>query len=320
MRLNSPKDSRLKDNSCKTSDQLQRDNTCRYMYYNIIADAGSTKIDWVFTDREGVEVKRFSTAGINALLADRAHIESILREVNANIEDNVNVGNLYYYGAGCATPAICDKIGEIMKSGLNASSVMVASDLLGAARSLLGNSRGIACILGTGSNSCLYDGNQIISNVPSLGYILGDEGSGAALGKRLVSDAFKGQLPTLIKDRFLDRFNLSLGVILDKVYREPNPNRFLASLVPFIHEHLWNPYIYSLVRQEFENFLVRNVSSYSGSRNLPICFTGSIAFHFSDILRQVADSTGFTIGTISRQPLDGLIKYHSLKQKDSLKQ
>lgn len=281
------------------------------MEYTLIADAGSTKIDWVLVGSDRTGALRFGTTGLNALLADAAETSRVMLEAESRIPAGVNITEIHYYGAGCATPEICDKIRRALEETIGAGRVSVESDLLGAARSLLGDRRGIACILGTGSNSCLYDGSAIERNIPSLGFILGDEGSGASLGKRLVADAFKGHLPQTVAERFLEEYGLTLGEILDKVYRSPAPSRFLASLVPFIHGHLWNPYVYSLVMNEFRSFFTRNVSPYAGSRALPISFTGSIAFHFADILRKAADELGFTVGEITRQPLDGLIRYHS---------
>ena len=242
------------------------------------------------SDRTGA--LRFGTAGLNALLADAAETSRVMLEAESRIPADVNITEIHYYGAGCATPEICGKIRRALEE-------------------TIGDRRGIACILGTGSNSCLYDGSAIERNIPSLGFILGDEGSGASLGKRLVADAFKGHLPRTVAERFLDEYGLTLGEILDKVYRSPAPSRFLASLVPFIHGHLWNPYVYSLVMNEFRSFFTRNVSPYAGSRALPVSFTGSIAFHFADILRKTADELGFSVGEITRQPLDGLIRYHS---------
>ncbi|MDE7402325.1 MAG: ATPase [Muribaculaceae bacterium] len=280
------------------------------MRIRLISDAGSTKCDWVILGETGSELSRISTGGINALLSDEAAIASKLAEVKDRIPENSEVLSVRYYGAGCATEAICNKMRSELSSAFATTDVQVHSDLLAAARSLLGNNPGIACILGTGSNSALYDGTKIARNVPSLGYILGDEGSGAALGKRLVSDAFKGHLPNVITDAFLDQTGLTLPAILDRVYRSPQPNAFLASLVPFIEKHLWNPYIYSLVRQEFENFFKRNIMLYEGAHSLPITFTGGIAWNFGDILREVAKNSGYTITSISRAPLDGLVKFH----------
>ena len=184
--------------------------------------------------------------------------------------------------------------------------------LLGAARAMLGTDRGIVCILGTGSNSCLYDGRNISHNIPSLGFILGDEGSGAALGKRLVSDTFKQQLPESVQQRFLQTFSLTTADVLDRVYRQPNPNRFLASLVPFIAENLWNPYIYSLVRREFEAFLQRNVLLYPGAHSMPVAFVGSIACHFRDVLDKVCADANIRVGSVAKDPMQGLVDFHTM--------
>lgn len=282
------------------------------MGYKLIADAGSTKTEWVAVDEDGNELTRFSTRGINAMLTPVAERNVRLQEASAMLPTESSPTQIFFYGAGCAMQRICNEMELAIGNILNPQrGSFVASDLLGAARSLLGRSSGIACILGTGSNSCLYDGNAITANIPSLGFILGDEGSGASLGKRLVSDAFKGHLPKIVTQRLLEEYKLTKEDILEKVYRQPGANSFLASLAPFIKSHLWNPYVYSLVRQEFESFLTRNISPYPGSRTLPISFTGSIAFYFEKVLRQSAARLGYKVGTVTRHPIDGLVRFHS---------
>ena len=283
------------------------------MICKIIADAGSSKTDWVLTDMSGAEIKRFTTQGLNALLSDAAEIEASLCSVTSQIPDGHKVNEVHYYGAGCATAEINEKMRCALTGALHAETVNVESDLLGAARSLLGHGSGIACILGTGSNSCLYDGERIVENIPSLGYILGDEGSGAAIGKRLLSDALKGRLPKDVTAELLGKYGLGLPEVLNRVYRMPAPNKFLASLVPFVHEHLSNPYVYTLASNEFKRFLVRNVSSYSGARRLPICFTGSVAYHFREVIEEAVNDLGLKIGLIEAHPLDGLAQYHGFK-------
>lgn len=282
------------------------------MSYKLIADVGSTKAHWVLLNTDQREDQRFETEGLNALTAESDGIEAMAKAVRNRLTPEADPDEIYYYGAGCATPEICKKVAQAISKHFAGSKVNVATDLLGASRSLLGRDSGIACILGTGSNSCRYDGDGIIGNVPSLGFILGDEGSGAALGKRLVADAFKGKLPSPIRDRFLDRYKLTLGEILEKIYKQPAPNKFLASLVPFIHEHLWNPHIYAMVRREFGTFLDRNISPYENCRSVPISFTGSIAFHFSDILREAVSDGGYRAGKITAHPIDGLIEFHTV--------
>lgn len=280
------------------------------MNYKLIADAGSSKTDWALLKENCGAVERFSTDGLNALLASVDDLQTAFKEVKSKLNTDYPVEEIYFYGAGCATPEVCNRTRHLLMDAFQAKDAMVTTDLLGAARSLLGNNRGIACILGTGSNSCLYDGMTITANVPSLGFILGDEGSGAALGKRLVTAAFKGDLPDIVKEEFLDTFHLTLADILDKVYRQPAPNKFLASLVPFLHKRLWNPYVYSLVLKELTRFMAINVAKYDGAHSLPVCFTGSIAFHFEKLLHEAAASRGFSVGKVSASPMDGLIEFH----------
>lgn len=275
----------------------------------LIADAGSTKVKWTLLSPSGVETT-FVTDGLNALLAEHDEVERKLSEVRSRLGAH-EVGEVWYYGSGCAIPRVCRKMGEALCNALGTTHVNVDSDLLGGARALFGHKRGIACILGTGSNSCLYDGEGIERNVPSLGYVLGDEGSGAALGKRLVAEAFKGQLPANVREKFLDMYQLTLTEILDKVYRSTSPNKFLASLVPFLRDNLWNPYVYSLVLEELISFVKKNVAMYEGAHFLPVSFTGSIAAQFEKILREAAASQGYTVSEIQADPMAGLIRYHS---------
>ncbi len=281
------------------------------MGIKLIADAGSTTVEWSLVSSDSGLVASVATQGINALLADVDTINSTFASVNKDLPTGIVIDEIHYYGAGCATPSICNKIKNSLNSIWPASEAFVSTDLLGAARSLFGDRKGIACILGTGSNSCFYDGEKIVSQIPSLGFILGDEGSGAALGKRLISDAFKEQLPENVRDAFLEEYHLTLPEILDKVYKQPAPNRFLASFVPFLHKNLWNPYIFSLVLKELTRFVRRNVSMYKGAHSVDVCFTGSIAYNFERVLREAVASQGYRVSRISKSPMDGLIEYHS---------
>lgn len=280
------------------------------MKKTLIADAGSTKVEWSLLDADGMLISRFTSDGINALLSGQDSIYSSLQKVAATIPEHADVENVFYYGAGCATADICNKMNDSISSLWEYAEVHVSSDLLGAARSLFHEKAGIACILGTGSNSCLFNGNEITMQIPSLGFILGDEGSGAALGKRLLSDAFKNQLPDNIREKFLEEFNLTLPDILDKIYTEETPNKFLASLVPFLSANIWNPYIYSLVLEELTVFIRRNVAMYPGAHAMPLSFTGSIAHHFANVVREASASQGYRVTAISASPMDGLIEYH----------
>ena len=276
----------------------------------LIADAGSSKIDWAVLNLPGGEATQVSSPGVNALLAEDDDVVKALRDVKARLGDIPEFDTIYFYGAGCATDRVCRRMTELIGQVWKCGDIRVSTDLLGAARALLGDERGIACILGTGSNSCLYDGREILVNIPSLGYILGDEGSGAAIGKRFIGDAFKRQLPERLLEDFTESLGLSLSDIIEKVYRQPSPNKFLASLMPYVASNLWNPYVYSVVLQEFKRFFKRNVAMYEGSRSIPIGFVGSVAWNFREVLEEAAASQGFEIGKILRSPIEGLIAYH----------
>lgn len=275
----------------------------------LIVDAGSTKAEWSVTSREGVCAVHRSQ-GINAMVTSPGEISRIV-SLSAEALGAYKPSRIFYYGAGCASAESCGRIRHILENRWPDCAIEINSDLLGAARALLGKEPGIACILGTGSNSCLYDGQNIVKNIPSLGFIIGDEGSGAALGKRFISDIFKGYLPESVKTDFLEKSGLSLNEILESVYRRPAPNAFLASMVPYIKENLWNPHIYGMVIKEFSHFFRRNVAMYPECRRLPICFTGSIALHFSDVLKEAAETQGFSISSIVGDPSPALIRYHS---------
>ena len=175
---------------------------------------------------------------------------------------------------------------------------------------IFGHDEGIACILGTGANSGYYNGTEIKDHVSPLGYVLGDEGSGAVLGRKLLGDVLKHQLPRELCDRFLDEYNLESSMILRRVYKEPMPNRFLASVTPFLLKNIEEPAIHRLVLNEFKSFFVRNVSQYDRYRSLPVSFVGSIAYHYRPVLKEAADALDVTISAVLKTPMEGLVKYH----------
>lgn len=275
----------------------------------LIADSGSTKTDWCVV-LNGTPIKRINTKGINPFFQSEDEIQqnltiSLLPQLPEGTINSVN-----FYGAGCTAEkapvirrAIADSLPVI-------GNIRANSDMLAAARGLCGEEAGIACILGTGSNSCFYDGKEIINNISPLGFILGDEGSGAVLGKLLVGDILKNQLPQTIKDAFFNQFDLTAPEIIDRVYRQPLPNRFLASLSPFIAQHLEEPGIHQLVLNSFIAFLRRNVMQYD-YQQYPAHFIGSVAHCYKEILQQAAQETGVQIGKIQQSPMEGLIKYHT---------
>lgn len=276
----------------------------------LIADSGSTKTDWCVV-LDGTPIKRIGTKGINPFFQSEEEIQQALTSSLLPQLPEGTINSVHFYGAGCTAEkapvlrrAIADSLPVI-------GNIKANSDMLAAARGLCGHEAGIACILGTGSNSCFYDGEAIVSNISPLGFILGDEGSGAVLGKLLVGDILKNQLPPAIKAAFLRQFDLTAPEIIDRVYRQPFPNRFLASLSPFIAQHLEEPSIHRLVLKSFIAFLQRNVMQYDYGQ-YPVHFIGSVAHCYREILQEAAQETGISIGKILQSPMEGLIEYHTL--------
>ncbi len=274
----------------------------------LIADSGSTKTAWWLVDK-GEKTAEFYTLGINPFYQSES---DILTELKENLEPHINarlVDHIYFYGAGCHFEDKKQIVRSAVQSVFGNAVIEINNDLLGACRALLGHSEGIACIMGTGSNSCFYDGYEIKENVSPLGYILGDEGSGAVLGKLLVADVLKNQLPTELKDKFLSRFGITTADILDHVYKRPFPNRYLAKFAIFLNENIGNKTIYNLVYHSFEAFFTRNVMQYD-YKNYPIAFTGSIAHYFKDVLSMVALDMNINISKIEQSPMEGLLRFH----------
>ncbi len=277
----------------------------------LIADCGSTKIDWCLIEN-GKVAKQVFTSGINALLMSEEQIRQTIADELVPEIKGYEIGSVYYYGAGCLFDDICANVRRAIAANIpSAKTIEVDTDLLAAARALCGKNPGIACIMGTGSNSCYYDGVRIVDNVSPLGYILGDEGSGAVLGKLLVGDVLKNQLPAALCEKFLKKYDLDRQKIIEGVYKKPAANRFLASLSPFLLENIEEPAVHRLVLNAFKAFFVRNIENYEGYKTMPVSFVGSVAFYYRDVLGEAANSLGIKIGTVIKSPMEGLIKYHS---------
>lgn len=280
--------------------------------FTLIADCGSTKTEWAILrpDTPGEPPTIFRTTGFNAAVTPPEVIANILAsEVTPRLAD-IKVSRICFYGAGCIGGDVDERLHGLLSQAIPAAEIEIAGDLLGAARALFGNRPGIACILGTGSNCGVYDGREITLNTPPMGYILGDEGSGAVLGRKLINVIFKhpGLLPYDIIEDFNLTYNLSKGDIIERVYRQPAANRFLASFCPFIKKHITHPVIHNLVATSFEEFLSANLpTDLLQSPTLPIGFVGSIAYHFSDILTAVCTRHGLTCASILSAPLPALI-------------
>lgn len=278
----------------------------------LIADAGATKTKWALIDSGWEAMDMFRTDGLNPAVMPGSEIESVVRDVALRLE-RIRVDEVFFYGAGCLDQ-FKEPLVETFRSVLGCEGVEVCSDMLGAARALCGHEAGIACILGTGSNSCLYDGTAIVENVAPLGYILGDEGSGAVIGRRFLGDLLKGQLPQTVGRIFRERCGHSREDIIRRVYRGTAPSRFLASFMPIVRECLCEPAVEDLVVDEFCRFLRRNVAAYNpAADNMPVNFMGSVACHFRPQLLRALGSCGMTAGRIIDDPIPGLIEYHKRK-------
>ena len=286
---------------------------------NLIVDSGSSKATWHVSLHGGMSFT-MQTTGINPVRDSVESMSDIIRSTRSRIDSELthgragsfqhdsSFGHVWFYGAGCQQP-FAQPLARLLETAFCNAEVCVESDLLGAARALCQHSEGMACILGTGSNSCLYDGTRIVAHTPALGWIIGDEGSGAVLGRTLVGDVLKGQLPENLCRAFLDRFGLTQERIIDAVYRQPQPNRFLASLVPFLTEHRTEPSIHDLLVNAFRSFFVRNVAAYS-RRDLSVGFVGGVAYQFENELREAAHAELFNIGRILKDPMPEMARFH----------
>lgn len=264
----------------------------------LIADSGSTKTDWA------LDSLRVQTQGLNPFhLTDEAIADVLSNELRPQLAGR-SFEAIRFYGSG-VTPQQQERMERLLKMAFpQATSIAAYSDMLGAARALCGHDEGLACILGTGSNSCLYNGEHIVANVSPLGYVLGDEGSGAVLGRLFLNALYKGRLPQTLVSDFEQATGLDMPQVIERVYRQPLANRFLASLAPFIHQHIDEPGIQHIVTQNFRAFINNNLKPY-GRTDLPIAAVGSVAFYFRQQLEEAAKAEGFKLGMVLRSPLDG---------------
>ena len=281
--------------------------------YILIADSGSTKTDWTLLN-DGKIVTQVQTEGINPFHQSEDDIRAVLKTLTPVREAcSQNASSdfyIYFYGSGLRSEfktLMCGLISEAFPGSMH---VEAHGDLLGAAVALCGREAGVACILGTGANSGLYDGQRIVQNTPPLGYILGDEGSGAVLGIRFLNALLKGRLSAGLREAFFEQQQMTEADVIARVYRQPLANRWLASLSPFIHAHLGDPGVREIVIDNFRDFFRRNIVPY-GRRDLPVGAVGSVAWYYRDELGEAARLEGFTLGSVIRSPMDGLIRHFS---------
>ncbi len=276
----------------------------------LIADGGSTKSAWCQLDEAGHRIY-FNTEGYNPDFVDSAGIVTSLEQNLPDTLPRAEVREVHYYGAGISSAEKAEVVGRAMRQTFPNAQVRIEHDLLGAARALLGREAGFAAILGTGTNSCLYDGERVTFSVDSLGYFLGDEGSGSFIGKRLLRDFLRGQLPKGLDEIFRQEFpDLNRSTIIDRLYNQPLPNRFLASFAKFSYDHNNFPYCREIVLEGFDTFFRNLVMQYPRYQQYSFNCVGSVAYNFRDALGEICRRHGMKLGIIIRSPIDNMVRYH----------
>ncbi len=275
----------------------------------LIADSGATKTEWCFVS-DGKK-KKIITQGISPYFLNTAQIADLLsKELKPKLR-NAPIQEVFYYGTGCANPANAKSVKKAIMQVFAGVKAEVTHDLTGAARALCGRQKGVACILGTGSNSCYYDGKKIVKNSPGLGYVLGDEGSGAYLGKKVIQYYLYGTFDDELRGRFDLTYTTTTTEILENVYKKPLPNRYLAGFARFLAENRGHYMIENIIEDGLNDFFFTHLCKYKETWTLPVSFVGSIAFGFKDVLKQLCDSYEFQLGRVLKNPMEGLIAYHS---------
>ena len=288
----------------------------------LIIDAGSTKMEWILLDGEAVK-NRFTTEGFNPNYAERQRLDNLISSVETQCFASQNhafhdmetqgiasLQHVYYYGTGCGNEQNCQFIKEVFQHHFPHAEIHVTHDLMAACHALLGHEKGIACILGTGSNSCVYDGKNIIGKAVSLGYLIGDEGSGMHIGREVARAYFYGFMPEDLRQHFDATYHLELKDFIQHLYHGGQPSRYLASFARFAGEHQTYPYIKDLVKGCFKSFVEAFVLRFEQYKSLNISFVGSVAFYFRDILKETLSEYGMTMGEVMQSPAEGLVRYY----------
>ena len=279
------------------------------MSIKLICESGSTKAEWCLLN--GKSKKIVTTQGLSPYFLTTQQIQQIIaKELMPKIK-NIIIDEVFFYGTGCSNPENVKSVKKAISLVFSKAKVTVDHDLMGAAKALCGRNKGIACILGTGSNSCFYNGKKIVKNSPGLGYVLGDEGSGAYLGKKVIQYFLYKTFDEDLMDRFNAKYATNSVDILNHVYKQPLPNRYLASFVPFLIENRGHYMIENIIEDAFNDFFFNHIYKYRESWQMPINFVGSVAFGFKDVLKEMCNAYELQLGIVIKKPMDGLIKYHS---------
>jgi N-acetylglucosamine kinase-like BadF-type ATPase len=279
------------------------------MSIQLIADSGATKTTWCLLQNN--KKKFLSTQGLSPYFLKTDQIQQIVgTEVKSKLK-GIAPDEIFFYGTGCINPGNEKLVKKALSNLFPQSAIQVTHDLMGAAKALCGDQKGVACILGTGSNSCYYNGKKIVKNSPGLGFVLGDEGSGAYMGKKVVQYYLYNTFDPDLMDRFNALFKTNSAEILEAVYKKPLPNRYLASFVQFLVENRGHYMVENIIEDSFNDFFFHHVYKYKESWTMPINFVGSVAFGFKDVLNEMCNSYELQLGKVLKNPMDGLIKYHT---------
>ena len=276
----------------------------------LIIDAGSTKMEWALVDGNEV-ILRFTTEGFNPNYSAPERLCLMLEHQLPAIMPPA-LQSVYYYGTGCGAEKNRQMVASAFRQRFAGADIHVTHDMMAAAHAVLGKEKGIACILGTGANSCVYDGEKIVEKAVSLGYMAGDEGSGTYIGREIVKSYFYGFMPEQLRKQFSEKYQLSVDDFVTQLYHLTQPNRYLASFAPFAGEYQHHPFINDLIRRCFDAFIQAFICRYNDCKTLKVSFVGSVAYHFRDILKSCLKAKNITMGEVLQNPMEGLIKYHAL--------
>ena len=276
----------------------------------LVADSGSSKADWILTLADN-QTLQFRTSGINPFFLSEKDIIKIFQNTPEIQPYTEQVKEIYFFGAGCSSPDRRELITNALSKIFKNAFVSVDIDIIASIYATIGNSRGICCILGTGSNITYFDGKRVHESSHGLGYILGDEGSGTYIGKELISSYLYKTMPEDLAEAFHSKFKIDKEIVIKRVYQEPYPNFYLASFAPFLSDHINHPFIISLLKKSFNEFIETNIKSYPDYLNQTCHFVGSIAYHFSDILKETCEKEGIRVGKILKFPIEELSNYIS---------
>ncbi|MCH8523365.1 MAG: hypothetical protein LAT52_02325, partial [Balneolales bacterium] len=276
----------------------------------LLADSGSTKTEWCLVKPDHTS-KTVFTGGLNPYYHTEESIAEILRNNLIPELGTDSVDEIHFYGAGCTGDERTDMLRAVLKTVFGAEVVEVDSDIMGSVRAVCGRKPGVAAILGTGANSCQYDGEKVVDNVPVLGFILGDEGSAGYFGRKILQGYFYREMPEDLKSDLEANYNMNRSTILDNVYKKPQPNTYVAGFAKFIGRHAKHPYIQSILREGFQEAINRHIKKYDNVASMPVGFVGSVAFHNAALLRELLVENGLQPGEILQNPMPNLVKYHN---------